>query len=100
MTSSPPKLAANLWIHARSYRKELGAHCAGAHDPDILAHQWRQARREVGADDSLPPSMRNATLMASRRAALQEQGIDTNAISQGFFFVAMGVLVARIAGLL
>lgn len=100
VTSSPPKLAANLWIHARSYRKELGAHCAGAHDPDILAHQWRQARREVGADDSLPPSMRNATLMASRRAALQEQGIDTNAISQSFFFVAMGVLVARIAGLL
>ena len=34
------------------------------------------------------------------RKLLSLCGIDTNAISQGFFFVAMGVLVARIAGLL
>jgi prolyl 4-hydroxylase len=96
----PHKLAANLWIHARAYTAEQGKYCAGGHDPDATPHaeQWRVARRQRGLDDTLPPSMRNATLQAARMAAMREQGTDTSPLSQAFFFVSIGIFVARLAG--
>ena len=102
VVSGPPKLAANLWIHARAYTAELGKHCGHSYDPDHPYHveEWRRARRARGLDDALPASMRNETIKEARRAAMREQqGGDTTPLSQGFFFVGIGILAARILGL-